>query len=248
MKKGKLHLLQTITATVLAIVAALLLVAEPVFAWYSKLIRYSRTEEMEIGMPPVIYLKDDNLREMTSFHLDGLKIGVEYNFVFCVSPTVMGSITNFFLGLIFTENMGMDINIYPVFKVTTDGAVSANYKQSEFVDGKVTTTCYYNFYKANDTVFEETVLNGYTYTTTYGNWTTETLPDPGESLNNGVYKSYKGLKFSPSSGESPTELIDRLNDRSRFRFFVLNITWKPDTGVENIKEADIVYIVSQGMS
>lgn len=249
MKEEKLHLLQKITSILLAGVWVLLLVAEPVYAWYSRLIRYSKTDGMEIGMPPVIYLKDDNLNEMTTFHLEGLKIGVEYDFVFCVSPAIMGSISTFFLGLIFTENMGMDINIYPVFEVTTDaGVAGAAFKQSEILDGNTTTTCYYNFYKENGKTFDDDVLNGYTYKTTYGNWTEPNKPAAGGSLNSGIFKSYDGLKFSEANEGSSTTLIEKLNDTRRFRFFVLNITWSVESATENIKETDIVYIVSKGIS
>lgn len=231
--------------TAMIFIAASLAVTAPTFAWFSQKFRFSKTEKLEIDMPPIIYLKDDNLQEMTSFHLDGLKIGVEYNAVFCVSPAIYNSVNSFSLGLIFTQNMGMDINIYPIFSVTEENAVAgAENEKVDITRGETTTACYFNYYKQNDREFADEVFNGYTYKKTYGGWTSEKEPEPG-NLNGGVFKSYDGLKFSEKT-ESSSTLIGELNDTSRYRFFVLNITWPDGAGIENAKEADIVYIVSKG--
>ena len=243
---GQFNTIKKIAPSVVTVILIALLLTESVFAWFSRDSRYSKTDELEIGLPPIIYLKDDNLNEMTTFHLDGLKIGIEYNFVFCVAPALQGSVKDFFLGLVFTENMGMDINVYPVSEVTLGSAADgAEYSSSDINDGGTVTTCYYNFYKTNDKHFDNEVLNGYTYKTTYGDWKNETPPSVGHSLNSGIYKSYDKLKFSDVGSDS-NALIDRLNDTSRLRFFVLNITWAEHSGTDNIKETDIVYIVSRG--
>lgn len=229
--------------TVVSIVLLLAIVGQT-FAWFMAAIKYSRTEKLELTLPPTIYLKDDHLVNMTTFHLDGLKVGVEYNAVFCVAPAIHGSVDTFFLGLIYTQNIGMEINIYPVFSVTEGAAVEgAEFKQVAVTKDETTYDCYYNYYKANDTVFENEVFNGYKYKKTYGDWTTTTKPEGG-SLNDGIYKSYDGLKFSKGENIS-SDLLDELNDTSSYRFFVLNITWAEDSGIDNVKEADVVYIVAQ---
>lgn len=227
-------------------VCILLCVSLTVGAWYSFTGRLSRTDEFEINMPPIIYIKDDNLQEMTSFNLDGLRVGEEYRTVFCVSPAVPDSVNNFFLGLIYTENLGMEISLYPVHSVT-DTAPQGNgalYLEREITpEGGSATSCYFNYRTAaagDDT-------DGYDCKTTYGNWTNETRPAPGGTLNGGIYKAYRNIKFSENAAEG-TGLLDKLNDRRQYRFFVLHITWPEDydTRTENVKEADIVYIVSKG--
>lgn len=239
--------INSITKPLVFLVVAIVLLLAMVgysFAWFIANIKHSRTEKLELTLPPTIFLKDDHLKNMTTFHLDGLKVGVEYNSVFCVAPAIHGSVKTFFLGLIYTQNIGMEINLYPVFSVT-EGAeeAGAEYKQVGVTQGQTTYDCYYNFYKSNNTKFDNEVLNGYTYKTTYGDWHTETKPQDW-NLNSGIYKSYDGLKFSTEKNTSP-ELLDELNDTSSYRFFVLNITWAEDSVIENVKEADVVYIVAQ---
>lgn len=82
-------------------------------AWFA-LANRSRSGDLEIEMPPIIYIKDDNLREMTSFDLDGLQINKTYNALFCVAPAYEGAVKDFDLGVIYTENIGMVIKLYPV--------------------------------------------------------------------------------------------------------------------------------------
>lgn len=114
--RGKLHISSKIAGLVLTLTLILMAVV-PLYAWYAMTNRLSLTEKMEVDMPPTIYIKDDNLQEITSFNLDGLTIGEEYNEVFCVSPAIVGSVNSFFLGVIYSENLGMNINLYPVYSV-----------------------------------------------------------------------------------------------------------------------------------
>ena len=247
MRKNKLYSTTKLLVSLGVAIVLLLAVVGQSFAWLMQDLKYSRTEKLELTLPPTIYLKDDHLQNMTTFHLDGLKVGVEYNAVFCVAPAIYGSVNTFFLGLIYTQNIGMEINLYPVFSVTEGVAVDgAEYKQVGVTQSGTTYDCYYNFYKENDTVFENEVYNGYTYKKTYGDWTTTTQPEEG-NLNDGIFKSYDGLKFSKDENTS-SNLLDELNDVSRYRFFVLNITWAEDSGVDNVKEADVVYILAQESS
>ena len=42
------------------------------------------------------------------------------------------------------------------------------------------------------------------------------------------------------------EQLKEMNNTNRYRFFILSITWPQSvTGVDNAKEADIVYIVTK---
>lgn len=239
---------------VLMIAAAVLLAtAVPVFAWFSLSKSLSRTDDIEIDMPPIIYIRDDNLKDITSFNLDNLRINGgngesnDYNMIFCVSPTIVGSVDNFFLGIIYTENLGMNINIYPVYSVTDEKpGEGVLYKESTIKPSGETeeTTCYFE-YRKEKTDDAADITNLYEYKLTYGDWTTTEPPAKGSSLNNGIYKSYENLKFGDVI-EEPTELIDRLNDKSRLRFFVLNITWDENADADNVKEADVVYIITKG--
>ena len=58
------------------------------------------------------------MQNITSFNLDGLKVGEEYNTLFCVAPAKINVVDSFFLGLVYTENMGMDMKLYPVHSIT----------------------------------------------------------------------------------------------------------------------------------
>ena len=108
-------------------------------AWFA-LANRSRSGDLEIEMPPIIYIKDDNLREMTSFDLDGLQINKTYNALFCVAPAYEGTVKDFDLGVIYTENIGMVINLYPVQDIT-DKAESAEYEKRT-LEGQ---DCYFNY-------------------------------------------------------------------------------------------------------
>lgn len=219
--------------------AILLAVIIPTFAWYTATKRLSLVESMEVDMPPTIYIKDDNLQEILTFNLDGMTIGSEYNKVFCVSPAVMGSVNSFFLGVIYSENLSMNINIYPVYSVTdTEPAEGALYEKREIENSPY----YFSFKKENPVNFKET----------YGNWNDETRPTEESkyygNLNYGIYKAYDGNEFTVSDSTDSSPLIDRLQDTGRFRFFILNVTWNESeiSREANVKEADIVYIVAKG--
>ena len=138
----------------------------------------------------------------------------------------------------------MNINLYPVSFVATTPADGLLHEERDIALGNGTkTTCYFNF-KTSPDGDENDAMDGYQCKVTYGNWKNEIKPGPG-NLNNGVYKAYNDLKFS-ETGTPSADLIDKLNDKQRYRFFILNITWEPDSGTENNKETDIVYIVSKG--
>lgn len=228
--------------TKIAIIVCVIIMAAviPVYAWFARMSRLTRTKELVVDMPPVIYIRNDNLEEVTSFKLDGLKIGEDYNEVFCVSPALLSSVQDFFLGVIYTENLGMEINIYPVDEVVdtkpTEEGVQYEEREVDLGSG-LSGTCYFNY----NTVWPD----GSSAKVTYGGWKNEEKP-AGANLNYGVYKSYSGVGFTEAQSV-PKDLIEKLNDTSRYRFFILNITWNESSpGMDNAKEADIVYIVTKG--
>lgn len=209
-----------------------------VYAWFY-VRRVARSDDMLIDLPPVIYVKDDSLGEMTSFNLDGLQINEDYTAVFCVSPVQKGVVEKFDLAVIYTENIGMVIDLYEVSNITeTPEETSETDRKTKSVFRSVTlggetVGCYFNY-----------ASSAMSAKTTYGGWESET-PATGD-LNQGVYKLYGNLKFGTAT-EDKTTVYDRLNDTELYRFFVLNVTWKEDidaTAAE--KEVDVVYIVAKG--
>ena len=209
-----------------------------VYAWFY-VRRVARSDDMLIDLPPVIYVKDDSLGEMTSFNLDGLQINEDYTAVFCVSPVQKGVVEKFDLAVIYTENIGMVIDLYEVSNITetpeetseTDQKTKSVFRSVTL--GTETVGCYFNY-----------ASSAMQAKTTYGGWESET-PATGD-LNQGVYKLYSDLKFGTATGNKTT-VYDRLNDTELYRFFVLNVTWKEDidaTAAE--KEVDVVYIVAKG--
>lgn len=208
-------------------------------AWFA-FNRVGRTDDMEVDIPPVIYIKDDNLSEMVSFNLDGLQINKPYSSVFCVAPAFKNAVENFELGVIYTENIGMIIDIYPV-SVVSESAESAEFVYKDFKrDGQVF-PCYFNYSTTNEKWKPSKV--------TYGGWSNEDSTNPEGNLNRGIYKiyrEYKELKFSEEESGS-SNIYGELNDTSKYRFFTLCVTWKTQiTEAELEKEADVVYIVSKG--
>lgn len=133
MNKG-LRFLRRAVSLLLPAVLIVLGTTVTAFAWFALKNRFGRTAAAPIDLPPVIYIKDDHLQEMTSFQLDGLKVGEEYNALFCVSPTMEGIVNRFFLGVIYTENLGMEINLYPVTSVAAEPG-GVNYEQREITLG-----------------------------------------------------------------------------------------------------------------
>lgn len=199
-------------------------------AWFA-LANRSRSGDLEIEMPPIIYIKDDNLREMTSFDLDGLQINKTYNALFCVAPAYEGAVKDFDLGVIYTENIGMVINLYPVQNIT-DKPESTEYEKRT-LEGQ---DCYFN-YTTSDASWNATV-----------SYTKERNPDATYQqthLNRGVYKTYSD-EFKDYTAEG-TNIYTKLNDTEAYRFYVLQVTWKENISEAELeKETDVVYIVTQG--
>ena len=199
-------------------------------AWFA-LANRSRSRDLEIEMPPIIYIKDDNLREMTSFDLDGLQINKTYNALFCVAPAYEGTVKDFDLGVIYTENIGMVINLYPVQKITD--TPTGNEYEVRTLEGQ---DCYFN-YTTSDASWKATV-----------SYTKERNPDATYQqthLNRGVYKIYKGaFEDYKATGK---DILTKLNDTEAYRFYVLQVTWKENISEAELeKETDVVYIVTQG--
>lgn len=223
---------------------ALILVSScTVYAWFVAG-RMSRTDTLEVDIPPIIYIKDDNLREMTSFQLDGLQIRQDYTAVFCVAPAYRNAVETFELGVIYTENIGMIIEIYPV----TGIAAAAGAGKSVFRtlnEGGTEFPCYFGYDEALSPAVtgEQGALRE---KTTYGDWVNETPATDG-SLNGGVYRLYSGFRFTESESAPTGSIYEKLRDTAAYRFFVLRVTWKEDISEAELeKETDIVYIVSKG--
>lgn len=199
-------------------------------AWFA-LANRSRSRDLEIEMPPIIYIKDDNLREMTSFDLDGLQINKTYNALFCVAPAYEGAVKDFDLGVIYTENIGMVINLYPVQNIT-DKPESTEYEKRT-LEGQ---DCYFN-YTTSDASWNATVK-----------YTKDRVDDETQDqthLNRGVYKTYSD-EFKDYTAEE-TDIYAKLNDTEAYRFYVLQVTWKENISEAELeKETDVVYIVTQG--
>ena len=199
-------------------------------AWFA-LANRSRSGDLEIEMPPIIYIKDDNLREMTSFDLDGLQINKTYNALFCVAPAYKGAVKDYDLGVIHTENIGMIINLYPVQNIT-DKPESAEYEKRT-LEGQ---DCYFN-YTTSDASWNATVK--------YTKNRVDNETQDQTHLNRGVYKIYKGT-FDEYKATG-TDILTKLNNTEAYRFYVLQVTWKENISEAELeKETDVVYIVTQG--
>lgn len=223
--------------------ALLLVCSSSVYAWFAAG-RIARTEELEVDVPPIIYIKDDNLQEMTSFRLDGLQIRQEYTAVFCVAPAYRDAVESFELGVVYTENIGMVIDLFPV---TAIGAAAGEGKSvfRTLTDGEAEYPCYFDYAETLSPVVEGEA-GALSSKTTYGDWVNET-PLQGGSLNAGIYRVYSGFRFTGGDSAAPADIYEKLTDTSSYRFFVLRVTWKENlSGAEPDKEADIVYIVSIG--
>ena len=198
-------------------------------AWFA-LANRSRSGDLEIEMPAIIYIKDDNLREMTSFDLDGLQINKTYNALFCVAPAYEGAVKDFDLGVIYTENIGMVINLYPVQNITA--AATGSEYEVRTLEGQA---CYFNYNSANsptpDVTYSKDRKQDENYDKTH--------------LNRGVYKIYKGA-FDEYTATG-TDILTKLNNTEAYRFYVLQVTWKENISEAELeKETDVVYIVTQG--
>lgn len=199
-------------------------------AWFA-LANRSRSRDLEIEMPPIIYIKDDNLREMTSFDLDGLQINKTYNALFCVAPAYEGAVKDFDLGVIYTENIGMVIKLYPVQNITAKA--TGNEYEVRTLEGKA---CYFNYNSANsptpDVTYSKDRKQEENYDKTH--------------LNRGVYKIYKGA-FEEYTATDTDNILTKLNNTKAYRFYVLQVTWKENISEAELeKETDVVYIVTQG--
>lgn len=213
----------------LVLVCALTLSA---VAWFV-MHKMSRTKELEVIMPPIIYIRDDKREVMESFDLDGLQINETYYALFCVAPAYKGVVEDFEVGVIYTENIGMIIDLFPVENIT-GAAVDGKQNQQRLLDG---TQCYFNY--VEDT--EVNKPNNVYYSNKKGD--SDTLAD---NLNRGVHKMYGGkfVKYVPTG---TNETLKDLNDTEAYRFYVLRVTWKDDiTAAELEKETDVVYIVTKG--
>ena len=199
-------------------------------AWFA-LANRSRSGDLEIEMPPIIYIKDDNLREMTSFDLDGLQINKTYNALFCVAPAYKGAVKDYDLGVIHTENIGMVIDLYPVQSIT-EKPKSTEY-EVRTLEGQA---CYFN-YTTSEARWKATVK--------YTKNRVDNETQDQTHLNRGVYKTYSD-EFKDYTAEG-TNIYTKLNDTEAYRFYVLQVTWKENISEAELeKETDVVYIVTQG--
>ncbi len=216
-----------------------------VFAWFY-IIRRTRTGDMEIDIPPIIYVKNDNLDEMTSFDLDGLQINETYTTVFCVSPAFLNAVHTFELGIIYTENIGMEIDLHPVEVISDmsslkDGETGFEEITRSLYDDSVgrNVDCYFKYDTAYDWGANKKV--------TYNGWTDTNETNTSGMINRGVYKLYSEMTFEETYEGTGKDIITKMNDVRMYRFFVLRITWPNIITDENLeKEADIVYIVTNG--
>ena len=226
MQAGKRKISQKIL--LILVMAGVLMISA--VAWFA-LANRSRSGDLEIEMPPIIYIKDDNLREMTSFDLDGLQINKTYNALFCVAPAYEGAVKGFDLGVIYTENIGMIIDLYPVQSIT-EKPTSTEYEKRT-LEGQ---DCYFN-YTTSDASWKATVK-----------YTKDRVDDETQDqthLNRGVYKIYKG-EFDEYK-KTGTDILTKLNNTEAYRFYVLQVTWKENISEAELeKETDVVYIVTQG--
>ena len=226
MQAGKRKISQKIL--LILVMAGVLMISA--VAWFA-LANRSRSGDLEIEMPPIIYIKDDNLREMTSFDLDGLQINKTYNALFCVAPAYEGAVKDFDLGVIYTENIGMIIDLYPVQSIT-EKPTSTEYEKRT-LEGQ---DCYFN-YTTSDASWKATVK-----------YTKDRVDDETQDqthLNRGVYKIYKG-EFDEYK-KTGTDILTKLNNTEAYRFYVLQVTWKENISEAELeKETDVVYIVTQG--
>lgn len=213
----------------LVLVCALTLSA---VAWFV-MHKMSRTDDMEVIMPPIIYIRDDKLEVMESFDLDGLQINETYYALFCVAPAYKGVVEDFEVGVIYTENIGMVIDLFPVESITA-APKSGMENQHRRLENDV----YYFNYEETET----TVAAAYTnnrVSASDGN------ADP-DNLNRGVHKMYEG-KFEAQGDKSYSDRLADLNDTEAYRFYVLRVTWKDNiTAAQLEKETDVVYIVTKG--
>lgn len=222
------------------------------YAWFVGFKR-SRTEGMEVDIPPIIYINDSNLAQMTTFDLEGLQVNRGYTEVFCVAPAYADAVDHFDLGVIYTENIGMQIDIYPVSSIgeaAGDGSLSV---LRTLNDGS---ECYFNYKKELTPIEGIERAEELSYRQSYGGWAREDGESGGsldesylaDHLNRGVYKKYTGFRFAHSAQMRPSNsLIDKMNDLSAYRFFVLCVTWRDNISEAELEgEADIVYIVAKG--
>lgn len=213
----------------LVLVCALTLSA---VAWFV-MHKMTRTGDMEVIMPPIIYIRDDKLNVMESFDLDGLQINETFYALFCVAPAYKGVVETFDVGVIYTENIGMVIDLFPVENITGT-EVSGKQNQQRLLENK---TFFFNYTESATTV-EATYTNDRVAENNPG-------ADP-DNLNRGVHKMYRDQLFETNTPDE-TEILKKLNDRGAYRFYVLRVTWEPDISAAQLeKETDVVYIVTKG--
>ncbi|MFR6393732.1 MAG: hypothetical protein ACLUNQ_00185 [Oscillospiraceae bacterium] len=199
-------------------------------AWFA-LANRSRSGDLEIEMPPIIYIKGRQ-----SAGDDLLRSGRPARSTRPITPCSawlrpMRAVKDFDLGVIYTENIGMVINLYPVQNIT-EKPESAEYEKRT-LEGQ---DCYFN-YTTSDASWKATV-----------SYTKERNPDATYQqthLNRGVYKTYSD-EFKDYTAEG-RDIYAKLNDTEAYRFYVLQVTWKENISEAELeKETDVVYIVTQG--
>lgn len=220
------------------LVALTVILGAEVFAWFY-ISRVTRSDDLEIDIPPIIYVKDDNVRQMTSFGLDGLQVDEEYTTVFCVSPAYLNAVHSYELAVIYTENMGMDIELYPIEEISAAASDPGdNYEDivRSIGDAEAKAEIHFTYNKQFDW--------GESRKVTYNGWESDDSSTSG-IINRGVYKKYSNMKFDTSYTESDTGILNTLKDGRWYKFYALKITWK-ETDADIKKEADIVYIAANG--
>lgn len=246
MKKVKVNKLHILLAT--SIVFFVASIAYPTVAWFTKGNRTAHVGQIEINIPPLIYIRDDGLEEMTSFNLDGLQINTKYDFVFCVAPSKKDTVKSFSLGVFYTENIGMIINVYPVNSISTTKPAGSSEERTVKYTNKTSYTAgpsgeavYYFGYDTTDASWQ-------TPTVGYGKDFSEDPTTEEGNLNRGIRKLYQNLVFEKNSKnwKQYTSIEDEIQDKGHYVFFIMEITWDDSITVNTDKEVDIVYLSTKG--
>lgn len=212
------------------------------YAWFL-LGKKTRTDDVEVIMPPIIYIRDEDRAVMESFNLDGLQINEEYYALFCVAPAYEDVVDEYDVGVIYTENIGMVIDLFPVKSITASVQAGMDYQERMLKlnsGDKTAEQCFFNYIENTDAPAENKAK------VTYTNENSENDKTLEKYLNRGVRKMYHGEFLEPTIQDG-SELIKELNNTKSYKFYVLRVTWKDMISEAELeKETDAVYIVTKG--
>lgn len=210
------------------------------FAWYSRFIKHTDTEELGIMTPYALYLLNSGATDTLELNVGGIHPGETKQIVVCVSShdvdakeeeTSKEGEFPYKLELVHTDNIGLSYHLYPLTPVEdVSEPIDEDIVVSDYIvsDGEteVVQTAY--FTKGSLLTGDESLTQEYQDEMYQG-------LDKTAIVNQGTYCVYSEDDFE----------LSLKDPGKRYNYFLIELQWDANETEKKSKETDLVYLVAK---